>query len=113
MDVFWEVGGSRVSSASLSDSVEAHVVLGASRAGVSDFVTVRVVKDIAWASDILYVSKTLDFFILEGDTEDLVISFSPDARSGSSFRWYLVEIVFSDGSSWIMEQLSPPRLRIE
>ena len=112
VDVFWEVDGNRVSTAQFDDIIEAHVILRAISAGVSDYVIIKIVKDLAWMSDIDYISKRFEFFILSGETEELVIPFSPHTRSGSTFRWYLIEIHFSDGSSWMMEQLSPPRLKI-
>ena len=113
VDVFWMVDGVRVSSMSISDTVEAHVVLRANTAGVSDYFTVKIRKDVSFATDVNYITESFSFLILEGESEDFVISFYPDERSGGSFNWYFIEVFFSDGSSWLMDQLSPPRLKIQ
>ena len=112
LDVYWEVGGVRVSTARINDYIKAHVVLRANSAGVSDDIIMKVRKDIAYASDIDFVMHSFSFLIFEGETEDCVISFYPDEVSGFSFRGYFIEVFFSDDTRWLMDTLYPPRLKI-
>jgi len=110
LDVYWEVDGVRVSTARINDYVKAHVVLRANSAGVSDYIIMKVRKDIAYASDVDLVMQSFSFLVFEGETEDCVISFYPDEVSGFSFRGYFLEVFFSDDTSWLMDKLYPPRL---
>jgi len=112
LDVYWEVDGVYVSTARINDYVNAHVVLKANSAGVSDHIIMKVRKDISYAADIDFVNRSFSFLILEGETEDCVISFYPDEESGFTFRGYFIEVFFSDDISWLMDKLYPPRLKI-
>ena len=112
LDVYWEVGGVRVSTARINDNVKAHVILTANSAGVSDYIIMKVRKDIAYASDIDLAMQSFPFLIFKNETEDCVISFYPDEASGFTFRGYFIQIFFSDDTSWLMDTLYPPRLKV-
>lgn len=111
-EVFWRVDGRRVTTASVGDEVEAHVVAKATEEYVGSIV-VRIRKDISFWPDSDYSIKTVPVNLRGGQETELELAFVPDQASAGSLRGYFVEVDFSaTGTSWVMESSYPPRLRV-
>jgi hypothetical protein len=114
-EVFWRVGGQRVTTASVGDEVEAHVVVKATGEYVGSIV-VKIRKDISLWPDSDYSTKTVPLNLRGGQETELELAFVPDETSGGglrSLRGYLVEVDFTaTHTSWVMKSSYPPRLEV-
>lgn len=111
-EAFWQANGQTVESATLGKKVEAHVIVKAMEEYVGPIV-MKVRKDIAWWSDRDYEVSTVPVNLRAGESEEIEIAFVPDESTDGRFRGYFVEVGFQvTGTSWIMENSYPPRLRV-
>jgi len=114
-EVFWRVGGQKVTTASVGDEVEAHVVVKATEEYVGSIV-VKIRKDVSFWPDSDYNTKTVPVNLKGSQETALELAFVPDEASGGSLRslrGYFVEVDFTaSGTSWVMESSYPPRLKV-
>jgi hypothetical protein len=111
-EVFWRVMGQNVTTASVGDEVEAHVVVKAAQEYVGSII-VKVRKDVSFWTDVDYTTKTFPVSLSGDEATDLELSFVPDEASGGRLRGYFVEVDFPlTRTSWVMENSYPPRLTV-
>jgi len=114
-EVFWQVGDERVTTASVGDEVEAHVVVKAGEEYVGSIV-VKIRKDVSLWPDRDYSVKTVPVNLKGGQETELELAFVPDEASDGGFRGlrgYFVQVDFSaTDTTWVMENSYPPRLRV-
>jgi hypothetical protein len=111
-EAFWKAKGHAVESVTLGEEVEAHVIVKATEEYVGSLV-VKIRKDIALWSDRDYQLSTVLVNLRAGEIEEIQIAFVPDESTDGRFRGYFVEIEFRvTGTSWVMENSYPPRLRV-
>jgi len=111
-EVFWQIDSQRGTTASVGDEVKAHIVIKATEKYVGSIV-MKVRKDISFWPDSDYSIKTVPVNVRGGQETELELSFVPDEASGGSLRGYFVEIDFqATGTSWVMENTYPPRLKV-
>jgi hypothetical protein len=110
VDVYWTVGGSRVTNCKFGDEVVAHVVLKASDAPVEDTIKIKIRKDLMLLPDEDVSVMTLNVFLEKDELKEFTSSFIPSEPSGGSLRGYFVEV--EGDLSWTMPDTYPPRLRV-
>jgi hypothetical protein len=100
-----------VTTTSVGDEVEAHVIVKASEEYAGTIV-LKIRKDVAFWFDSDYNIKTIPVNMAGGETTELSLQFTPNQVSGGNFRGYFVEVDFVlTGKNWVMESSYPPRLR--
>lgn len=111
----WTVDGSTVSTASLGDKVEAHVVVEAVEEYVGSIV-VKIRKDVSHLPDSDFHISTIPVNLKAGEEQEIEIVIMPDEASSSGFfglRGYFIEVNFQvTSTTWVMENSYPPRLRV-
>jgi len=112
---FWTVGDSAVTTATVGERVEAHVVIEAVEEYVGS-VVVKVRKDISNWPDSDYHVSTIPVDLSGGEQEEIKITFIPDQASGGGLRGlrgYFIEVNFqATGTTWVMDNSYPPRLKV-
>ena len=111
-EAFWQAKGQTVESVTLGKEVEAHVIVKATEEYVGPII-VKVRKDVAWWPDSDYQVSTVPVNLRAGESEEIQIAFVPDESTDGRFRGYFIEVGFQvTGSSWVMENSYPPRLKV-
>jgi len=115
-EVYWEVNGQRVASASIGAEVKAHIVVKANREYVGSII-IKIRKDISFWFDSDYSIKTEPVNLVGGQEIHLELIFTPNQASDCGLfrlRGYFVEVYFSaTHTHWVMESSYPPRLRVK
>jgi len=112
-EVFWDVDGQRVTTASVGLTVKAHVRIIATEEYVG-LVVVKIRKDVALWPDSDYQVLSVPISLVSGQVKEVELAFIPDNPSGGSLRGYFVEIdLKATNSKWVMEATYPPRLKVE
>jgi len=113
IDVWWTVGGVKVTEASVGSTVVAHVKIKASGGRLDGSIRVRIRKDIPLFPDEDYKVKTFDVSVGTGQTVELKVSFSPDEATSFTLRGYFVQVdLITWNDSWTMDDSYPPRLKV-
>jgi len=114
-EAFWLVDDQRVSTATLGDKVEAHVVIKVTEEYVGSIV-VKIRKDVAHSFDSDFHISTIPVNLKGGEEKEIEITFTPDEPSSSGFfglRGYFIEVEFRvTRTTWVMENSYPPRLKV-
>jgi hypothetical protein len=111
-DAYWIIGSTKVTTAMVSDRVEAHVTIRAIDGPLEGYVTVKVRKDIALLPDTDYLVKTYQISVRNGEETDVSLTFYPDEASVGSLRGYFIEVDFTTwDKEWTMDSSYPPRLK--
>ncbi len=111
IDAYWIINGIKKYTCTLGNQVEAHVTIRATGGSVNGIITLKIRKDIALAPDKDFVSKDFPISLKEGETKELILTFTPDETSSNKMRGYFIEL---EGlASWTMSNSYPPRLKVE
>ena len=114
-EVYWLVDGERVSTSSLGEEVEAHLVIEAVEQ-YSGSIVVNVRKDVRLWFDSDFAVATVPVNLPGCDEKTLEIAFTPDEASHGAvtgLRGYFIEVEFkATGTKWEMEDSYPPRLTV-
>ena len=109
---YWQVGGSTVTTAEVGDTVLAKAVITAQGGSVSGTWTIKVLKDISWASDEVVAQDSGSTSLSSGGSQTISLSWSPDTASGeASVDGYFVEVWFNGTKIYVMTSY-PPRLTV-
>ncbi len=112
VQAFWQIDDQQVSATTSGTEVHAHVIVRATEEYVGSIV-MKVRKDISLSPDSDYQTATFPVNLAAGEQEDFDLNFRPDEASSSGLRGYFLELNFKvTGTSWIMENSYPPRLRV-
>jgi hypothetical protein len=118
LEAFWKVDGQRVTTVSVGDNVEAHVIVKATGEYVGSIV-MKIRKDVSLWPDSDYSVKTVPVSLRGSQQTELELTFVPDeARGGGlgglgKLRGYFIEVDFSAAhTDWVMESSYPPRLNV-
>ena len=111
-EAVWLIDDQGISTAVLSEKVEAKIVVKATEEYVGSIV-VKIRKDIRWWPDSDYQVSTVPVSLKSGEEKETTLSFTPDEVSGGSLRGYFIEIEFrATRTTWVMENSYPPRLKV-
>jgi len=111
-EAVWSVDDSVVSTASVGENVETHIVVEAVEEYVGS-VVVKIKKDIRWWPDSDYHVSTIPINLKGSEQKTIEIAFTPDEASSGGMRGYFIEIDFqATRTTWVMENSYPPRLRV-
>ena len=114
-EAYWQVDGQKVSTSSLSQEVEAHVVVEATEQYVGSIV-VKVRKDARMWFDSDFKVDTIPVDLAGGDEKSIELSFTPDETSHGTvtgLRGYFIEVEFrATRTTYTMENSYPPRLTV-
>lgn len=114
-EAYWQVDGQKVSTSSLSQEVEAHVVVEATEQYVGSIV-VKVRKDARLWFDSDFKVDTIPVDLAGGDEKSIELSFTPDETSHGTvtgLRGYFIEVEFrATRTTYTMENSYPPRLTV-
>jgi hypothetical protein len=114
-EAYWQIDGQKVSTSSLGEEVEAHVVVQAAEQYVGSIV-VKIRKDARLWFDSDFKVDTIPVDLAGGDEKTIELAFTPDETSHGSItglRGYFIEIEFrATRTTWTMENSYPPRLAV-
>jgi len=111
-EVFWDVDGEKVTTASVGVSVKAHVRIRATDEYVG-LVILKIRKDIAFWFDSDYQTLSVPINLAGGEEKEFEIAFIPDKPTSGSLRGYFIEVDFKvTNTNWVMENSYPPRLKV-
>jgi hypothetical protein len=103
----WYVGGSEVTTASKDDTVTARITLTGGDPGQY---TIRIRRDIVWASDETVNELTFNY---DGVSATKELSFSPPYATGeASTDGYHIDLVKDGYTVWTLANVYPPRLQV-
>jgi len=114
-EAYWQIDGQRVSTSSLGQEVEAHVVVQATEQYVGSIV-VKIRKDARLWFDSDFKVDTIPVDVAGGDEKSMELSFTPDETSHGTvtgLRGYFIEVEFrATRTTYTMENSYPPRLTV-
>jgi hypothetical protein len=111
-EAFWEVDGQTVTTASMGNTVNAHVMIKVVDEYVGS-VVVKIRKDLVFWFDSDFYVLTVPVNLVGGQEKEIELAFVPDKPCQSHLRGYFIEIDFEiTKTKWVMENSYPPRLRI-
>jgi len=114
-EAYWQIDGQKVSTSSLGQEVEAHVVVQATEQYVGSIV-VKIRKDARLWFDSDFKVDTIPVDLAGGDEKSMELSFTPDETSHGTvtgLRGYFIEVEFrATRTTWTMENSYPPRLTV-
>jgi len=114
-EAYWQIDGQKVSTSSLGQEVEAHVVVQATEQYVGSIV-VKVRKDARMWFDSDFKVDTIPVDLAGGDEKSIELSFTPDETSHGTvtgLRGYFIEVEFRETrTTYTMENSYPPRLTV-
>ena len=114
-EAYWQIDGQRVSTSSLGQEVEAHVVVQATEQYVGSIV-VKIRKDARLWFDSDFKVDTIPVDLAGGDEKSMELSFTPDETSHGTvtgLRGYFIEVEFrATRTTYTMENSYPPRLTV-
>ncbi len=114
-EAYWQIDGQRVSTSSLGQEVEAHVVVQATEQYVGSIV-VKIRKDARLWFDSDFKVDTVPVDLAGGDEKSMELSFTPDETSHGTvtgLRGYFIEVEFrATRTTYTMENSYPPRLTV-
>jgi len=114
-EAYWQIDGQKVSTSSLGQEVEAHVVVQATEQYVGSIV-VKVRKDARMWFDSDFKVDTIPVDLAGGDEKSIELSFTPDETSHGTvtgLRGYFIEVEFrATRTTYTMENSYPPRLTV-
>jgi hypothetical protein len=114
-EAYWRIDGQRVSTSSLGQEVEAHVIVEATEQYVGSIV-VKVRKDARMWFDSDFKVDTIPADLAGGDEKSIELSFTPDETSHGTItglRGYFIEVEFrATRTTYTMENSYPPRLTV-
>ena len=114
-EAYWQIDGQKVSTSSLGQEVEAHVVVQATEQYVGSIV-VKIRKDARLWFDSDFKVDTIPVDLAGGDEKSMELSFTPDETSHGTvtgLRGYFIEVEFrATRTTYTMENSYPPRLTV-
>jgi hypothetical protein len=114
-EAYWQIDGQKVSTSSLGQEVEAHVVVQATEQYVGSIV-VKIRKDARLWFDSDFKVDTVPVDLAGGDEKSMELSFTPDETSHGTvtgLRGYFIEVEFrATRTTYTMENSYPPRLTV-
>ena len=114
-EAYWQIDGQKVSTSSLGQEVEAHVVVQATEQYVGSIV-VKIRKDARLWFDSDFKVDTIPVDLAGGDEKSIELSFTPDETSHGTvtgLRGYFIEVEFrATRTTYTMENSYPPRLTV-
>jgi hypothetical protein len=111
-EAFWKVDGQTVTTASMGNTVNAHVMIKAVDEYVGS-VVVKIRKDLVFWFDSDFYVLTVPVNLVGGQEKEIELALVPDKPSQGRLRGYFIEIDFEiTKTKWVMENSYPPRLRI-
>jgi LEA14-like dessication related protein len=112
-NVWWTINNQIVTEALQGQTVIAHIQIKAISGRVQGLITVHIRRDIVLLPDEDHTIQSFNIDLEEGQPIDLTVTFTAEQQTGLSFRGYFVQVDLNTwGSTWTMDSLYPPRLKV-